>query len=285
MVQPSLASGNRIRFGYFGAEPQLSIEPISTLPDTLRYLLKKEPEKDTINFWFTPPMPDSILFEVRSDARDYIDTFTVKARSLVPDSLILNPSHSRKINIQEQFGIQANTPLIKIDTSRIGIIDQDSAVITFRARLDTLKNSLGLDFEKEANKAYTIQLMPETMTDFFDNTNDTLFYTISTGSLADYGNLTMNLTGQVASPVIIQLTNDRGELLREVVRDSLGRVEFNALNPSIYRVRAIFDTNKNGRWDTGNYLQKIQPERVIYYPQTIDVRANWELEQTFNLEE
>ncbi len=285
VVQPSLTSGNRIQFGYFGAEPQLSIEPISTLPDTLRYLLKKEPEKDTISFWFTPPMPDSILFEIRSDARDYIDTFTVKTRSLVPDSLILNPSHSRKINILEQFGIQANTPLMKVDTSRIGIMDQDSAVIAFQARLDTLKNTLGFDFEKEANKAYTIQLLPETMTDFFDNTNDTLFYTISTGSLADYGNLTMNLTGQVASPVILQLTNDRGELLREVVRDSLGRVEFNALDPSIYRVRAIFDTNKNGRWDTGNYLQKIQPERVIYYPQTIDVRANWELEQTFNLEE
>jgi len=285
VAQPSLASGSRIRFGYFGTDEKLDIKPLSTLPDTLRYLIKKEPEKDTINFWFTPPMPDSIVFEVRSDAREFIDTFTVKTRSLAADSLRLNPSHSRRINIQEKFDIKANTPLVKADTSRIRIIDQDSTVIDFQARLDTLRNALALDFSKEANSAYTIQLLPETIADFFGITNDTLFFTISTGSLADYGNLTMNLTGQIESPVILQLTNERGELQRELTRDSLGRVEFNALDPAIYRVRAIFDANKNGKWDTGSYLQKKQPERVIYYPRTIDVRANWELEQTFNLEE
>ena len=285
VVQPSLASGNCIRFGYFGADEKLEIKPLTALPDTLSYLLRKEHERDTLNFWFTPPMPDSIVFEVRSDARNFIDTFTVKTRNLGPDSLSLNPSHSRRINLQDQFSVRANTPLIKADTSRISIMDQDSIAIGFQARLDSLTNALSFDFLKEANSSYTIQMLPETVSDFFGSTNDTLFYTIATGSLADYGNLTMNLTGQVESPVILQLTNDRGDLLREVIRDSLGRVEFNTLDPSIYRVRAIFDANRNGKWDTGSYLKKTQPERVVYYRQTIDVRANWELEQTFNLEE
>jgi len=38
-------------------------------------------------------------------------------------------------------------------------------------------------------------------------------------------------------------------------------------------------------WDTGNYLKGIQPERVTYFPDEIDVRANWELKQTFILED
>ena len=285
VIQPSLASGNRIQFGFLGEDVQLAITPLSTLPDTLRYLIKKIPEKDTINFWFTPPMPDSLVFEVRSDAKEFIDTFTVKTRNLGPDSLQLNPSHGRSINLQDTFSIGANTPLTKADTSRIQIIDQDSALISFEARLDSLKNALEFEFQKEANSSYTIRLLPETLADFFGSTNDTLFYTIATRSLADFGNLTLNLTGQLDSPIILQLTNDRGDLIREAFHDSLGRVEFNTLDPSIYRVRAIFDANGNGKWDTGNYLLKTQPERVIYYPQTIDVRANWELEQTFNLEE
>ena len=285
VVQPSLASGNRILFGYFGADEKLDIRPLSNLPDSLNYMFRKEPEKDSINFWFTPPMPDSIIFEVRSDAREFIDTFTVKTRNLGPDSLKLNPSHSRRINIQDKFSINANTPLVKADTSRISIMDQDSMAIAFKARLDTLMNTLAFDFPKEANSSYTIRLLPETLGDFFGTSNDTLFYTIATGSLADYGNLTMNLTGQVQSPVILHLINERGDLLREVIQDSLGRVEFSTLDPAIYRVRAIFDANGNGKWDTGSYLQKTQPERVVYYRQTIDVRANWELEQTFNLQE
>ena len=285
VVQPSLASANRIQFGYFGADEELQIKPLSALPDTLRYRFKKEADKDTINFWFTPPMPDSIVFEVRSDAKEFVDTFTVKTRNLAPDSLQLNPSHSRRINIEEAFDIEANTPLIKVDTSKIKIIDQDSMAIAFQTQLDTVANALKFDFAKEANSSYTIQLLPETLADFFGSTNDTLFYTIATSSLADYGNLTMNLAGQVESPIILQLTNERGDLIREVVRESLGQVAFNSLDPSIYRVRVIYDTNRNGKWDTGNYLQKTQPERVIYYPRTIEVRANWELNETFNLAE
>lgn len=285
LIQPSLASGNRIVFGFYGADEKLVIRTLSDLPDTLRTMIAREPGKDTLNYWFTPPMPDSIVFEVRNDARQYIDTFTVKSRSLGPDSLRLDPSHSRRINLQEEFSIASNTPLIKADTSRIQIINQDSVLVPFEAVLDTTKNAVGFKFEKDANSSYTVRLLPETVADFLGGTNDTLFYTISTGSLADYGNLTMNLTGTLDAPVIVQLTDERGTLKREVYRDSLGRVEFNTLEPAIYRVRAIIDENKNRKWDTGSYLKKLQPEAVIYYPQTIDVRANWELEQTFNLQE
>jgi len=47
--------------------------------------------------------------------------------------------------------------------------------------------------------------------------------------------------------------------------------------------RVIFDENGNGKWDTGNYLQKIQPERISYYPGLIEIRANWEKEENFIL--
>ena len=285
VTQPSLASGNRIIFGFYGEDETMDIQTLSKIPDSLRSIIAREPGKDTLNYWFTPPMPDSIVFEVRNDARQFIDTFTVKSRSLSPDTMLLAPSHSRQINFQEEFSISSNTPLIKADTSRIRIINQDSLTIPFEAMLDTLKNALEFKFEKESNSAYTVRLLPETLADFFGNTNDTLFYTISTGSLADYGNLSMNLTGTLDTPLILQLTDEKGSLLREVFRDSLGRVEFNTLEPKIYRVRAIIDANKNRKWDTGSYLKKMQPERVIYYPQTIDVRANWEIEQTFNLQE
>ena len=58
---------------------------------------------------------------------------------------------------------------------------------------------------------------------------------------------------------------------------------FRNLVPAKYKVRLIYDDNKNRKWDTGNFLLKLQPEKVIYYPEIIDVRANWEMPITFIL--
>ena len=45
----------------------------------------------------------------------------------------------------------------------------------------------------------------------------------------------------------------------------------------------IYDNNKNGVWDEGNFLEDRQPEDVIYFPTSIDVRANWDVDQPFIL--
>ena len=61
------------------------------------------------------------------------------------------------------------------------------------------------------------------------------------------------------------------------------RIEFNLIRPALFSLRAIYDENKNKEWDTGNYLEKRQAEEVIYFPKEIDVRANWDVEQVFDL--
>ena len=47
-------------------------------------------------------------------------------------------------------------------------------------------------------------------------------------------------------------------------------------------IRVIIDSNDNNQWDTGNYLDKIQPEEVYYLTQEIDLRANWDVNQVFD---
>ena len=45
----------------------------------------------------------------------------------------------------------------------------------------------------------------------------------------------------------------------------------------------IKDANGNGKWDTGNYLKKIQPEEVEYLKESINVRANWEFNEIIEI--
>jgi len=56
------------------------------------------------------------------------------------------------------------------------------------------------------------------------------------------------------------------------------------LLPGKYSLRAILDENENLKWDTGSFLLKRQPERVIYYNKTIDLRANWTINEEFNVQ-
>ena len=59
---------------------------------------------------------------------------------------------------------------------------------------------------------------------------------------------------------------------------------FEYIKPGKYTFRLIEDLNKNDIWDTGNYLNKIKPEPVYYFPSELEVRANWDLNETFNLD-
>ena len=280
---PSLAAKNKIIFGYQGDYRDMVIETLTTLPDTVNTTLLKERNKDTLNYWFTPTDLDSIIFTIRNDKVQVLDTFTVKMRNLPMDSLKLSASVNGKFNFEDTFSILANTPITALDTSNISLMVSDSIPAAYTYELDTLQNKIDFDFETEPNQKYSFSLLPGAITDFFGIQNDTLAYNLSTSSFADYGNLRMILSGDVNFPVIVQLTNEKGEVQREIFATEPQPFEFNNLNPGNYVARVIFDENGNGKLDTGNYLEKRQPEDISYYPGTIEIRANWEKEETFIL--
>jgi hypothetical protein len=140
-----------------------------------------------------------------------------------------------------------------------------------------------VDFKVEPNEKYKMELLPGAIEDFFGIQNDSLSTSLSTGSYADFGNLKLTVEGDIEFPVIAQLTDEKGDLKREIKTDDKNEFEFTNLKPGKYLFRIIFDTNSNGKWDTGNYLEKKQPEKVTYFPEVIELRANWEKNQTFIL--
>lgn len=284
MAVPSLTAKNRIQFGYYGDASGIEIQTITPLPDTVSTKILKERDKDTLNYWLTPFEMDSIVFTVTNTKEKVIDTFTIKSRKVGIDSLRLNPNQNGSLNFNDPFYIAANTPLTAIDTAKISMMDQDSLAVAFTTDLDTLENKVDFDFMVEPNQNYQIDMLPGAITDFFGETNDTLVYNLATPSYADLGNLRFAIEADsTAYPLIVQLTDEKGSIQREIAATGPKVLEFNNIEPANYFVRVIFDTNSNQKWDTGDYLKRRQPEKISYYPDTIEVRANWELEQTFKL--
>lgn len=280
---PSYAAQNKIIFGYQGEAGNMAIKPLTKLPDTVKTRVLKEADKDTLNYWFTPFEIDSIVFEVTNEKWKMKDTFTVKSRKLASDSLVLAPNQKGSLAFEEPFYIGANIPIVQIDSARIALMNKDSIPVKFVINLDSINNRVNVIFDLEPNERYTMELLPGAIKDFFGTENDTIAYKLSTNSYADYGNLGLSLVGDPSYPLIVQLTDEKGKTIREIYATEPKVFQFNNLKPAKYMIRVVYDTNGNGQWDTGNYLQKISPEKVIYYPSILEVRANWELVETFNL--
>jgi hypothetical protein len=99
--------------------------------------------------------------------------------------------------------------------------------------------------------------------------------------IEDFGSLFFVLNGS-DSTAVVQLMEGEKKVSRQVVAPN-GRADFFYLKPGKYYVRMFCDRNANGKWDTGNYDKGLMPEEVYYYPSALEVRANWDIEQTWNV--
>lgn len=281
--RPKLIAKQHIVFGYQGIPDSTQIKMLSEKPANFESQFFKDQEKDTLHYFFKPFIEkDSLIFELTN--QDYRDTLVVFLRELQMDSLSISASPRGNIGFEETFSLHANTPIISKDTSLISVLDKDSLSIPFSSELEFHENKVQLNFEKEEEQVYQVRLLPGAITDFYGNVNDTLNYRLQTKKLSDFGILSIRIQQIEKFPVIVQLTNLDGEVIQELYSESDPVFEFKHIDPGKYFVRIIFDENKNKDWDTGSYLKKRQPERVIYHPDTLDIRANWDVMETFILE-
>lgn len=283
--KPFQASGNRLVVPYDGKQDFSKLKPKIILRNntqTIESIVTQFPKKDSLQVWYKPIKADSLLLNIKKES--YVNDFSVKIKNQKKDTLSISAVQSGILNMREHFTLESNTPLVKIDKSKISIKDSKTKITEFTPNYDDFNQKLVLNFPKNTSEKYQIQLLPGALTDFFEKSNDTLNYKLETRSESDYGNLIVDLQNVKRFPIIIELTNEKGEILAHDYSEKNTKVEFIFLEPKDYILRVIYDDNKNKKWDSGNYLEKRQAEEVIYYSKIIkDVRANWNDNETFDL--
>lgn len=279
-VKPTLASGNRFYMGYSG-RPEGVRATLRNGNDVIPTLVTKVPEKDSLNIWYGPVKADSLALNV--SLKNYTEDFILKFKPAKNDTLTFSPKQSGTLPLREEFTLTASRPIVKVDNALINITRKDSAAFPFTTSYDDFRQQLKVIFAKEPLEKYKIVMLPGALTDFYGKANDTLQYELSTKNTSDYGNLRLTLQNVRKFPIIIELTDDKGTILATEYSQQSTYIQFDALEPQRYTLRVIYDENGNKEWDAGNYLEKRQSEEVIYFPSEIDVRANWDVEQTFKL--
>jgi hypothetical protein len=281
LARPSEVAIQHIVFGYEGHAKDLKVELLSDVPKDFKSVQAFEIDKDTLNYWFNTPNLDSLQFKVSNNT--FIDTVTVKLRAKEFDSLKVGSNSKALLNFRDDFKLVTNQPITEVDTSKIVFIDRDSLKIPYTTKISDLKKELIFKFNKTENNAYKLVLLPKAITTFFESSKDTIRYRFATKKLIDYGSISLNLNGAKSYPIMLQLTDKNNKVIQTKHLNNPQDVIFDMIDPAVYFVRAIYDDNKNGIWDTGSFKNRIQPETVIYFPKGIDVRANWIVNEVFNI--
>ena len=282
--KPIQASGNRLLMGYEGNMKSPDSRPkiiLKNNAETLATLVTQFPKKDSLQIWYKPLKADSLALEVRKDK--YAANFIVKVKDQKKDSLNITALQTGILNFRDRFALESSTPLINFDNSKIKLTVNDSVLVAFTTEYDDFNQKLFFDFKKEPAAKYTFTALPGALTDFYEKSNDTLIYKTNTKNTAEYGNLRVILQNVKNFPVIVELTNAKGDLIASEYSESNTTVDFNLLEPALFTLRLINDENKNKVYDMGNYLEKRHSEEVIYFSKEIDVRANWDVEQVFDV--
>jgi hypothetical protein len=280
-LKPSLADGNKMLMGYEGNPKNMKLT-IKNGNDVLPSVVTQMPKKDSVQVWFKPIKVDSLKVSVQKDNFD--KEFIVKIKAQKADTLKISSQFGTNIPLRERFTLNSSIPLVKFDASKMKIVNKDSTAVPFTTEYDEFQQKLFFNFNKEPLEKYKISLLPGALTDFYDATNDSLTYKIAIKNSSEYGNLKVLLENVKRYPVIVELTDKDGKILATEYAEKNPQVEFIGLEPALFTLRLIYDDNKNKIWDTGSFIEKRQSEEVIYFPKEIDVRANWDVEQPFNLQ-
>ena len=281
-TRPKLESSNRISFGYQGKTDNYQITLLTQMEDDFQYQVLKQPGRDTLNFWFKPKVTkDSLVFVTKNKLQ--IDTTTVRFRELYSDSLRLTAINDRLISLGDTLKLKANTPLVAINSEKISVVTKDSLAIDFVAQINTKENAAQIVFDKQEEQLYSITLRNGALTDYLSNTNDSIVYRQQVKPIADFASLNLTLDNADEFPLLIELIDEKFKVVKQTYLEANAPVFFEHINPGKYFIRLIVDQNKNKVWDPGNFLDKLAPEKVVYYPSIIELRANWSWSETFTL--
>ncbi len=132
----------------------------------------------------------------------------------------------------------------------------------------------------EQGKSYELRLDSGAVRDVYGVANKEKKFTLQLKTAEDYSTLLIKIP--TYDPAIrLQLLDEKDKPVRELSVRPEG-TKFEYLTPKVYYLRLYFDLDGNGKWTTGDWATKRQPEPVFYFPAKLTLRANWDFEEIFD---
>ena len=294
--------------------PSLSIVGRNDVPDQW-YTLERSQTNDTLTYWIRPPhlvSADTLMVAttyLRTDTASNLswgtDTlkFTFqrqkakkKKKNEETDSLEqirfmeLHPLANGTQEVYAPLLLQTGTPIERYSREAFYLqrkLQNDTTFYPAEIKSIALRDStlnrrdLMLKVDWEPGAAYTLAVDSLAMTDIYGLQTKPLKVDFNVRKMEEYGNIVFNIPAVRDSAIVELLDGTEKIVLRAPVKNH--RAELLNLLPGKYYARLFIDRNGNGKYDTGNYDMHLQPEETVYYPGAINLKKNWDVEQTWDI--
>lgn len=294
--------------------PSLSIVGRNDVPDQW-YTLERSQTNDTLTYWIRPPhlvSADTLIVAttyLRTDTASNLswgtDTlkFTFqrqkakkKKKNEETDSLEqirfmeLHPLANVTQEVYAPLLLQTGTPIERYSREAFHLqrkLQNDTTFYPAEIKSIALRDStlsrrdLMLKVDWEPGAAYTLAVDSLAMTDIYGLQTKPLKVDFNVRKMEEYGNIVFNIPAVRDSAIVELLDGTEKIVLRAPVKSH--RAELLNLQPGKYYARLFIDRNGNGKYDTGNYDMHLQPEETVYYPGAINLKKNWDVEQTWDI--
>lgn len=259
--------------------------------------------KDTNNADYI--QTDTVEFIFKSKASDKNDDGKKKKGGLMSRLKKDDSDKSKKVdkpkeselklkhNINGTFGLiepislTANYPIdnYNVDNITLTRIDEKSQVpvdFTFTRSGKNVRDFF-IDFKRDEDTKYELMIPANTLTDVYGNINDTIKQSFKTQTKDFYSTIILDIAN-VKSPSVVQLLNTKEEVLGEYSIKADTTLNITYLAPNKYKFKLFYDFNGNGKWDTGNFKERRQPESVFYFGETIETKSGWDFKYQWKIE-
>lgn len=294
--------------------PSLSIVGRNDVPDQW-YTLERSQTNDTLTYWIRPPhlvSADTLMVAttyLRTDTASNLswgtDTlkFTFqrqkakkKKKNEETDSLEqirfmeLHPLANGTQEVYAPLLLQTGTPIERYSREAFHLqrkLQNDTIFYPAEIKSIALRDStlnrrdLMLKVDWEPGAAYKLAVDSLAMTDIYGLQTKPLKVDFNVRKMEEYGNIVFNIPAVRDSAIVELLDGTDKVVLHTPVKSH--RAELLNLLPGKYYARLFIDRNGNGKYDTGNYDMHLQPEETVYYPGAINLKKNWDVEQTWDI--
>jgi uncharacterized protein (DUF2141 family) len=249
-------------------------------------LMKSDTFRLSIQYWGTNKANQTVWKNDTLNFRYASETNQPKKKNTQTPGMKINFEVSGAVDLNSKPSITTEYPINKIDISKFQLLQRVDTV-EFPAKFEIERDSISLtkiflDSKWVEQTQYKLTIYPGAFENIYNIPNDTVVTSFTTQKMDYYGKLNISVKG-VHSPTIIQLLDKEKEMYqKEISKDGL--LVFDYILPKLYTIKIIYDTNKDGRWTTGDLIKKIQPEKVFFYNEDVNVRSNWVMDITLNIE-
>lgn len=185
----------------------------------------------------------------------------------------------------QNITIEMPAPLAKVDTSCVHLYSKYDTLwyrspFVLRPK-EGVNRTYELLGEWRPGIEYSLEIDTMAFTDIYDKTTAPFKQGFKVKTEDSYATLMFDITGMADTTVVVQLLNTSDAMVKETSTTN-GRAEFYYIKPGTYYARMYVDSNKNGKWDTGDYAADRQAETTYYYPEKIECKEKWDLTLTWN---